>query len=78
MVDTVQYRSVLELDDEWFGKLLLGAIDKDLDRKKIEVYDPATDMQNNSPALSPRFKPNGKDEERRWSDDDTLVGPSSR
>ena len=76
MVDRVQCQSVLDLSHEWFEKLLLGAIDKKLDRKKIEVHDPATDVPDTSSTLSHRFKPDDKGKERQGSDDDTIVGSS--
>ncbi len=78
MVDTIKCQSELDLTPDFFEKLLLGAIDKGLDRKQVEVHDPVNDRQYNSPTLSHRFKANGKGRERQWSDDATLVGSSSR
>ena len=76
MVDRVQCRSVLDLNHEWFEKLLLGAIDRKMDRKEIEAHDPALDMQDSSPTLAHRVKSDDKGKERQWSDDNTTAGPS--
>ena len=75
MVDTVQCRSVLDLDHGWFEKLLLGAIDRKMDRKEIEAHGPALDIQNGSSTLAYRVKSDDKGKERQWSDDNTTAGP---
>ena len=78
MVDTIQCQSELDLTEAFFEKLLLGAIDKGLDRKKMDAHNPLRAAQESPPPLSHRFKATGKGKERQWSGDDTLVGSSSR
>ena len=78
MVDTIQCQSELDLTEEFFEKLLLGAIDKGLDRKKMDLLDPVKDGQDSLPAISHRFKVTFKGKERQRSGDETLVGSSSR
>ncbi len=78
MVDTIKCESELDLTEDFYEKLLLGAIDKRLDRKKIEAHSSARGGHDTASPLSFRFKIPGKGKERQWSDDDTLVGPSSR
>lgn len=76
MVDTVQCRSVLDLNHQWFEKLLLGAIDRKMDRKEIEAHGPALDIQDSTFTLAHRFQSDGKGKERQCSDDNTIAGPS--
>ena len=76
MVDRVQCRSVLDLNHQWFEKLLLGAIDRKIDRKEIEAHDPALDIQDSTFTLAHRFKSDDKGKERQWSDDNNTAGPS--
>ena len=78
MVDTIKCQSELDLTDDFFEKLLLGAIDTRMDRKKMDVHDPANNSQEFSATLSHRFRANDKGKEPQLSDDDTLVGSSSR
>ena len=78
MVDTIRCQSELDLTEAFFEKLLLGAIDKGFDRKKMIPHDPVKDGQDSLPSLSHRFKTTGKGKERQWSGDETLVGSSSR
>ena len=76
MVDRVQCRSVLDLNHQWFEKLLLGAIDRKMDRKEIEAHDPALEIQDSSLELGHRFESDDKGKERQWSDVNTTTEPS--
>ena len=76
MVDTIQCQSELDLDEFFYEKLLLGAIDKRLDRKKIEAHDPATHGQDTYHEIPHRPKAPGTDRERPWSEAETLVSSS--
>ena len=78
MVDTVQCQSELDLTELFYEKLLLGAIDKTLDRKKIEAHDPAKYGQDAYHEMTHRAKAPGTDRERPWSEAETLVGSSRR
>lgn len=78
MVDRIQCQSELDLTEDFYEKLLLGAIDKRLDHKKLEANDPARDGQDTTFALPDRLKATGKAIEQRWSGDETLVASSSR
>lgn len=78
MVDTVKCESELDLTEQFFEKLLLGAIDKRLDRKKIETHDPAGYGQDTHHAMPHRSKAPGKGKERQWSGHDSLPESSSR
>ena len=78
MVDTIQCQSELDLTDAFLEKLLLGAIDKGLDHKRMDRHTPIRKGQNSLPPLSHRFKATGKGKEREGSDDETLVGSFSR
>ena len=78
MVDTVPCQSELDLTEQFFEKLLLGAIDKSLDRKQMEANVPANHSPHTAPAMSHRPKMNCNGKERQYSDDDTLVGSSTR
>lgn len=49
-----------------------------MNRKKMDVHYPAKNSQGFSLTLSHRSRANGKGKERQLSDDDTLVGSSSR
>ena len=76
MVDTIQCQSELDLTESFYEKLLLGSIDKRLDRKKIEANDPATHGQDTYHELPHRAKAPGIDRERPLSEAETLVGSS--
>ena len=78
MVDTIQCQSELDLTELFYEKLLLGAIDKRLDRKKIEAHDPAKHGQDAYHEIPHRTKAPGTDRERPWSEAETLVGSSRR
>lgn len=78
MVDTIKCQSDLDLTETFYEKLLLGAIDKRLDHKKIEAHHPAEDSQDTALALPLRNKTIDKGKDRRWSDNETLVASSSR
>lgn len=76
MVDTIKCQSDLDLTEAFFEKLLLGAIDKRLDHKKIHPNSAKDDQD--TLALPHRSKTTGKGKERQSSDDATLVAYSSR
>ena len=78
MVDTIQCQSELDLTESFYEKLLLGAIDKRLDRKKIEAHDPTTHGQDtyHDHEIPHRAKAPGTDRVRPWSEAETLVGSS--
>lgn len=78
MIDTIKCKSELDLTEAFFKKLLLGAIDKSLDHKKMEDHDLAKFSRSNDPTLPHRPIMIGKGKERQWSDDETLIGSSSR
>ena len=78
MVDTIQCQSELDLDEFFYEKLLLGAIDKRLDRKKIETHDPVKHGQDAYHEIPHRAKAQSTDRERPWSEAETLVGSSRR
>lgn len=78
MVDTIKCQSELDLTEKFYEKLLLGAIDKRLDHKKLEAHHPAEDGQDTALALPLRSKIINKGKDRRWSDNETLVAPTSR
>lgn len=79
MVDTIQCQSELDLTEEFFEKLLLGAIDARLDRKEMDVHDPAEHGQDPYHEIPHRPKPPSTDRtERPWSEAETLVGSSRR
>ena len=78
MVDTIKCQSELDLTEPFFEKLLLGAIDKRMDRKKIEAHNPVRHDQDTIHAMPYRSKAPGTDKERQWSSDDYPVGSSGR
>ncbi len=78
MVDYIKCQSELDLTHTFFEKLLLGAIDKRLDHKKMEAHGPAKDGHDTAFALPNRSRTIGKEQERQWPDDETLVGSSNR
>lgn len=78
MVDTIKCESELDLTEQFFEKLLLGAIDKRMDRKKIETHDPAGYDQDTYHAMPHRSKAPSKGKERQRSGDETLAQSSSR
>ena len=78
MVDTIKCQSELDLTEAFFEKLLLGAIDKRLDRQKVAAHSPANDSQDLVPTLPYRSKTVGNGKEPHWADDETLVASSSR
>ena len=78
MVDTIKCESELDLTEEFFEKLLLGAIDKRLDHQKVTAHHPANDSQDLVPTLPHRSKTVGNGKEPQWLDDETLVASSSR
>lgn len=78
MVDTIKCESELDLTEQFYEKLLLGAIDKRLDRKKIETHDPAGYGQDTHHAIPHRSKAPSKGKERQRSGDETLPESSSR
>lgn len=77
MVDTIRCQSDLDLTEEFYEKLLLGAIDDRLDHQTMEAHSPATDGQDTARALPHRSKTTDKGKERQWSGD-TVVASSSR
>ena len=78
MVDTIKCESELDLTEQFYEKLLLGAIDKRMDRKKIETHDPAGYGQDTHHAMPHRSKAPSKGKERQRSRDETLPESSSR
>ena len=79
MVDTIKCQSERDLTEDFFEKLLLGAIDRRLDRKEIDAYDPAEHGQDAYHEISHRPKASGTNRtERPWSEAETLVGSSRR
>ena len=78
MVDTIPCKSELDLTESFYEKLLLGAIDKPLDRKKIESHDPAEYGQDTYHDLPHRAKAPGTKSERPFSEAETLVNSSRR
>lgn len=78
MVDTIKCESEVDLTEQFYEKLLLGAIDKRLDRKKIETHDPAGYGQDTHHAMPHRSEAPSKGKERQRSSDETLPESSSR
>ena len=86
MVDTIKCQSEVDLTKNFFEKLLLGAINKRWDHEKIETQAPKLEESSHtshtqeqpSSALPHRLLSMGKGKERQFSDDDTLVGSSTR
>ena len=83
MVDTIKCQSEVDLTEIFFEKLLLGAIDKRWDHEKIETQAPKLEesshtQEQRSSTLPHRLLSMGKGKERQFSDDDTLVGSSTR
>ncbi|KAL9609317.1 MAG: hypothetical protein Q9167_005904 [Letrouitia subvulpina] len=74
MVDTIQCQSEVDLTEDWFRKLLLGAIDKREDNRKIEDQQIADDAAN--AVLPDRSISSRTSHSRPFSEVDTLVGPS--
>ena len=82
-VDTIKCQSEVDLTKNFFEKLLLGAIDNRWDHKKMETQAPKLEESSHAQeqplsALPHRLLSMGKGIERRLSDDDTLVGSSTR
>ena len=78
MVDTIRCQSELDLTEKFYEKLLIGAIDKRLDRTKVEAHSPTKNTPFAALTLPHRSKIAGKGKEPQRSDDETLVGSSSR
>ena len=78
MIDTIKCQSELDLTEEFYQKLLLGAIDKNFDHEKMEAHNPAEEDPEDAPALPYRSRMAGKGKERRWSDDETIAVSSNR
>lgn len=83
MVDTIKCQSEIDLTKKFFEKLLLGAIDKRWDHEKMEAQSPKFEESSHtqeqpSSTLPYRLLSMGKGKERQFSDDDTLVGSSTR
>ncbi|KAK3170567.1 hypothetical protein OEA41_002648 [Lepraria neglecta] len=82
-VDTIKCQSEVDLTKNFFEKLLLGAIDNRWDHEKMETQAPKLEESSHAQeqplsALPHRLLSMGKGIERRLSDDDTLVGSSTR
>ena len=78
MVDRIQCQSELDLTELFYKKLLLGAIDKTLDRKELEAHDPTKYDQEAHDPIPHRAKAPSTGRESQWSGDTTAVGSSSR
>lgn len=64
MIDTIKCQSELDLTPAFREKLLLGAINKSLDHKKMETHHAVKDRQDTALALPPYSKAIGKGKER--------------
>lgn len=79
MVDTIRCETDLDLTEDFFRKLLLGAIDKKEDNRKIEEHPPANPQSPSNAqhtTLPDRSASIRTTNSRAWSETDNVASPT--